>query len=334
MRLSDVKYKAWLDIPCSSDLELDLFDNVFLIKGFNQDNLYLGRINDGRFFIVINDIYPPRSSIYNLYKNFHFYYDDSRTFYSVNSGVQIKKFLLICFSLEDLDYYVLFDALEDYCRRKDSTLFFESDLRMFLNRLSDIVRKNRTEYSEILGCWGELYFMLFLLDNGYYGVEEILNSWESPSNRMLHDFTFRSQNKIFEVKTTSANSGRCHEFFSLDQLNLVDDFTCCLISLKVRFDNEFGITCLNLVDKIKQYFNNDTLLESKFEALAIVRGKLLVYNSNLRFYALENNSFKFILFENVPRPDITNYIVDVNWVSNCEDVATILESNLFSKAQS
>ena len=267
--------------------------------------------------------------LFDNYKNFDFIYYDSVVFSSINTRSEIKKFLVISFSLVRLDLIVLFDALDDYCKRTTSKLFFDSDLRFFLNGLSDIVEKKQKRYSDILGCWGELFFIDFLISKNLYSVADILDSWESPGSRMLHDFKFCTNNFLFEVKTTTNDNNRIHEFMSLSQMTATVGFTGYLVSIKAIQDNIGGVSCWELQRKITSYFSHDLVLLARFNQLKIIRGEKLLNDEFFKFSTIGEEALRFISFLDVPKPDCPINVIDVSWSADCEALPTHLSAGLF-----
>lgn len=329
MANSNLKYDNWLNIQCSSQVTSGKLDHVYLTKGFEKDNLFLGRISENDYFIIINNIYPPNMLLFDNYKNFDFIYYDSVVFSSINTRSEIKKFLVISFSLVRLDLIVLFDALDDYCKRTTSKLFYDSDLRFFLNGLSDIVEKKQKRYSDILGCWGELFFIDFLISKNLYSVADILDSWESPGSRMLHDFKFCTNNFLFEVKTTTNDNNRIHEFMSLSQMTATVGFTGYLVSIKAIQDNIGGVSCWELQRKITSYFSHDLVLLARFNQLKIIRGEKLLNDEFFKFNTIGEEALRFISFLDVPKPDCPINVIDVSWSADCEALPTHLSAGLF-----
>ncbi len=326
---SNLKYYNWLNIQYSSPLKSGKIDHVYLTKGFEKDNLFLGRVSEEDYFIVINDIYPPSMLLFDNYKNFDFAYFDSIVFSSINTGNKIKRFLLISFSLVNIDLIVLFDTLDDYCKRNTSKLFFDSDLRVFLDGLSEIVEKKQKQYSEILGCWGELFFIDFLIENKYFSISDILDSWESPNGRKLHDFKFSENNLLFEVKTTTSIQSRIHEFMTLNQMVSIDGFTGYLVSVKVMQDLIAGLSCYDLQMRITNHFRQDVTIMAKFNQIKKIRGDKLINDKFFKFNTTSEDALKFILFDNVPIPQCSVKIIDVSWSADCEDLPTHLSADLF-----
>ena len=325
----EMVYSNWLNLQPSSLLTTGQFNQVYLLKGLEKDNVFLGRVNDVEYFIIINDIYPANLVYFNRYKNFKFEYFDSIEFKSRNSENTILKFLLISFSSEVIELRVLYDTLLDYSRKSASNLFFDNDLRLFLDGLSEIVEKKRMVFSEILGCWGELYFIHYLLKNNFFCIEDILNSWESPGARMLHDFKFHSKRLLFEVKTTSRVDRRIHEFMSLKQVESIDDFQGFLVSIKVNQDLENGLSCYDLQLLISDYIKNDPLLSMKFENIKLTRGSDFLDDRFFKFSNCVEDPIKFISFEHVPIPDCTRNIIDVSWTADCNDLPFVQGCGLF-----
>ena len=322
-------YTGWLNVQCSSRLGLNRINSVYLTKGFKKENLFFGRVSDVEYFIIINKIYPPNLSFLENFKNFKFDYYDSIQFDSKITNTKIEKFLLVTFSLEDIDLAVLYDALEDYTNRNVSQNFLESDLRSFLISLSDIVEKYRIQYSEILGCWGELFLIIFLLENIGYSISEVLDSWESPNGRRLHDFKFINKKLLLEVKTTSNSTERRHEFMALNQVEAIAEFRGFLVSVKVNQDSTSGLSCFDLQNKIIEKYCQDSSILAKFLRAKKVRGEKLLNDQSYKFSEIADESLRFIEFHDVPKPICNSKIINVSWIADCDQLPMCLPANLF-----
>jgi hypothetical protein len=320
---------GWLNIQCSSRLNLNQINSVYLIRGFSRDNLFFGRFSDVEYFIIINKIYPPNLTYLDNFKNFKFEYFDSIQFDSKNTNTTIEKFLMVSFLLENIDLAVLYDALEDYTTRNVSQNFLESDIRTFLISLSDIVEKYRIQYSEILGCWGELFFILFLLEDIGYTMSEVLDSWESPIGRQLHDFKFINKKLLLEVKTTSNSTDRRHEFMALNQVEALSEFTGFLVSIKVNQDSISGLSCFDLQNKIIDKYCKDSSILAKFSRAKKVRGEKLLNDQSYKFSEVSEEALKLIAFHDVPKPICDSKIINVSWVADCDQLPVYLPSKLF-----
>lgn len=311
-----------------NEIETSVFNSVNNRNKLNLinclvDNLLIGKLTDDECFIIVNSIYKPDLLSFSRYKNLDFEYINNMRYAAVNNDVVVKDFLLFRFKLSIIDIHILLTVLNAHIAYHSITIFDDSDLIKCLDKIESIVYKKNKRFNAILGCWGELYMLKFLLDLKKFFYADVINAWESDYSRGLHDFTIHSRNLVLEVKTT-AGAVREHSFFSLDQLNTPMNNTGLLCSIMVDH-HEIGSSCADLVTEIKNILalNNDDL--SLIEKKIGIRGLDLCTDNSYKFVVV--NRICFFNFDKVPKPEISQNILNVTWSALLSDVqSTTVES--------
>ena len=117
--------------------------------------------------------------------------------------------------------------------------------------------KNILSHDQILGLFGELWFLVFwLIPN--LGSAQAVRRWRGPF-AARHDF--ESPGKSIEVKTTSSTRGRIHRINGIEQLMPPESGELLVFSLRVREEGGAANTLTTLIGKARN------LLESDLEAL-------------------------------------------------------------------
>lgn len=120
---------------------------------------------------------------------------------------------------------------------------------------------NLLSYEQLLGLFGELWFLAFWL-YPIVGVTEAVRRWRGPFGAR-HDYEW--EGKSIEVKATSSTRGRVHIIHGLDQLLPPENGHLWLYSLRLREEAGATNTLPSLVAICKSRFRSDSDALSRFE---------------------------------------------------------------------
>jgi len=194
---------------------------------------------------------------------------------------------------------------EDYTKDSYSSI----DIQFALDRLEQITKNLKKKLNEIVGVWGELFFLKQILkDNNTSQKSEIINSWESPNGRAIIDFNFRELNTCIEVKTTLKQK-REHHISDYNQVNSTVNYEGFLASILIKEDPN-GDTCHDVLGNIKSMLNEDEKL--LFSKRLKIRGKSLCNDKNFSFH-LQDKGLVLVKFEDVPKPITSDNIFNIKW---------------------
>lgn len=117
--------------------------------------------------------------------------------------------------------------------------------------------KNVLSYEEILGLFGELWFLTFWLVPTF-GLIQAVRCWRGPFGAR-HDFEW--PRKSIEVKTTGSNRGRVHRINGIEQLMPPENGELFVFSMRIVEEAGATNTLTTLIATIR------SLLESEIESL-------------------------------------------------------------------
>lgn len=197
----------------------------------------------------------------------------------------------------------------------------DTDLNQQLQDISDLFQKPITTNTEnIIGTWGELYFLLWTND-----PQASITAWHETSTDR-HDFVY--PRLAVEVKTTVGDSRRHH--FNLNQLISESGRSICVATLMIR-ESLSGETLSDLVDKISSALDSHTRRLFFSKVLATVGTDL---HSEMR-YVIDNENLSVRIFraEDVPQPTLTPqaapFCSQIHFVSDLNLVDTTVTRDTF-----
>jgi len=114
---------------------------------------------------------------------------------------------------------------------------------------------------ELIGLFGELWFLLFWLLPGV-GAVQAVQRWRGPFGAR-HDFEW--QGKSIEVKATSSTRGRIHLINGIEQLLPPENGELLLFSLRLREEAGAAYTLPGLIATCRSLFESDSDSLSRFE---------------------------------------------------------------------
>jgi hypothetical protein len=182
-----------------------------------------------------------------------------------------------------------------------------------IDEVTSIFNHSATNKEELVGLWGELFFMnhLIILNKKDSSIiNEIIDGWEGENTRANIDFKFKDLKFAYEVKTTKSFK-RIHHINGFEQIIIPNGINkYYFISFTV---NENGnMSCFDLYTSILK--NANTIGNKKlFENKCYLRGIKLCLNKNykLNLSCTIDNSIYDV--NDIPRPKQTDGVLDLRW---------------------
>jgi hypothetical protein len=301
---SSITFKKWGLLNTPKQSNLCLFQ-------FNDTNLWISKNSKNEFGLLITECY---GLIEKKYKNIVIEWKAKIINYQEDKNLQ--NCLILNFN-NDINKDILINLIESKSFKKEGKNYTTVDIIHLLNELEKIIQKDDYEYNEVIGAWGELYFLNSIIakSNTAGNKFNIIDSWEGVSDRNIIDFTFNYINSKVEVKTTT-NALRIHVFHDILQLSINNGWLGLIASICIE-ENEAGITCNNLFKEISDKLDPDNLnnLKKKIE----IRGECC-YDDNFKFSINDNKKMEFYNFNIIPKPILTDGVGKVEWESVLENV--------------
>jgi hypothetical protein len=296
---------------------------VFSIERFKDSNLLLAKDNDERIgFIVENTLCintPP--FLKNFEINFH-----EKLFNKKSKSYHKNCFLVLANKKVNPEF--LIRILVGLMERSLTDKITSKDLIGIIKKVSETFDFISNNIQEIIGAWGELYFINYLIklvEKDKLAQSIIIKSWESVLGRKKIDFSFKSAKIAIEIKTTSKET-RLHHISGLDQVKIPIGFhEAFVVSIKINEDNIKGKTCFDLYQSIKNTLKSKEL-QMEFEERVLVRGLFACKNRDFRFLFKDNLSDSFYTFKNIPKPKLQNGILAVSWNVDFDMIRPIKKS--------
>lgn len=298
---------------------------VFSIERLMNSNLLLTKDHDDRIGFIIENTLRFNSQI--SLKNFEIIFHDE--LFNNKSKAYHKNCLLILADKKVNPEFlirilvgVMEKMLSDKITSKDLIGVIKKVIETF-----DFISNNR---QEIIGAWGELYFIYTLIHsvkNDKSAQSKIIKSWESVLGRKKIDFRFQDSKTAIEIKTTTKDE-RIHHISGLDQIKIPSGFQeAYILSIRIIEDDVIGKTCQELYQSIK----NSLIIQEiqmEFEERVLIRGALICKNKNLRFSNRDNLLYNFFPFNKIPKPNLPNGILGVSWDVDFDMISPIKKSKV------
>lgn len=243
--------------------------------------------------------------------------------YDVDLDVRSKlylpnlKYLQFRFSQCILSVYLNSNVFRDFfCQWADNLvneindiLDIEEKIVIFNKAIKELVligqRQKLMSKSEVLGMYGELFFLKSLLSHSVH--ELVLNAWQRPAPA-LHDFDFEDHSLEIKSVGRSANGIKIS---SIDQLNSLPDkelYLCCMrFSIeKSGIVDSLGVLYNEIIECIsptlRQLFEKKCI-ESKYAPYAGPEVQVMPYKISpieSNFYFVDQSSFPRLARSLVP----------------------------------
>ncbi len=291
-------------------------------RKFSND-IFIGRNTefDFRLFLVNSS---EKSTDFNDYR-----YINSKYYYNLSlDGVLFESVYFF-----EIKNEIGIDNIKEFCSFLDVLFDFKHglsvvDLQHCVESWYKITSKNSYLRNEVIGLWGELFFLKTLLKHFKFdtiSLYYIVKSWENENSRALKDFNFKKHALEIEVKTYTGDS-RIHKFFTLDQLIPTENYFGYVLSINA-FETEIGFTLKEITEEIFELFAeiNQPELASEFKMKLKLRGAQNVINSKysdtIKLQVSGNlNSMSFYEMSKISKPQIDGNIISVSWSTNFESI--------------
>jgi hypothetical protein len=301
------------------NIERERVPSTFALKRFDlncQANFYIG-INQSDNKCILHDLD-------NVLIDFNGFEKTNLKAYKT------EKYLILEFIGKD-EYFELFLDLtcaifntikEINIQQKSAEIFKEMILKwstFFSNKKNDKLGEK-----EVMGLWGEIFFLKSLIINNEIDTNEILNAWRGPydSNR---DFEFPT--KHIEVKTIK-HEGDVVDISSEFQLSIENDIDVDLSVLKVRQEDS-GFSLKQIVEEtITEILLKNGQIDLFYSALyqKVNLNDLNEYDN----YCFAINSNRAYDVNNVDFPKITSNVL-IDGISKVKYKITLSKIECFIK---
>ncbi|MFD3393395.1 PD-(D/E)XK motif protein [Aquirufa sp. OSTEICH-129V] len=304
-------YTLWVSLDSNKD--------SYNLRQLNETNLWIFKNQENQFgFLITNTLGTFNYTYRNINVEWKSQLEDLKSKNKlkhclvINSNTNIDS-ILFCSA-----FSTIFEGFEN------NHQFKISEIELALNKIEQITLKENYEFFEIIGAWGELYLLNFLItiSNNPNSLVNLVNAWEGISSRSIIDFNFTSKKIKIEVKTTTENI-RQHHFQNISQVTNESGVEGYLASLCISI-NESGKSNNELVENIYDKLPENLVL--LFEEKLKLRGKVC-FNDKFMFQLNELKPLEIYEFKNVPKPLLTDDITKVEWNSILEKTHS-LNSNL------
>lgn len=299
------------------------------MRPLSGTNVLLLKSMDHAFGLCLHGIKEPKLKKNYLYLDIGF--DKKKEMVVPGKGVQKLKNCLTLMAESDINSSILALILDQLFVLQPDGNFQTVQLFKVLDDVEKILKrpKNPPTREEVIGVWGELYFMLYLLRTcaNHHNQIAILNSWEGEHREKI-DFRFVSALHAVEVKSTLSEN-RDHHINGLGQVTVplgFKDGTLASISL-----TEIpGYTCSDLLSEIEATaMGTPSEIDEFKQTLAkriLVRGHVC---EDERFsFDLSQSGMIFFNFDSVPSPSEADNMIPLEWIAKLGDVNPMKSSDV------
>jgi hypothetical protein len=311
-------------------LTTPILQDSFSIERFANSNVFLAKDKDDCMgLILVNSDIETIDVQLKHFSVSYFTELDNKV-----SGLKEEKCLVVLADI-GVDQELLLRIIISIKEYLSAGFIKGSDFIRILEEVIETFTTIRISKAEVIGLWGELFFLNFLVKN--YAVDadakaRLVRSWEGTSSRQVIDFKFLLNDLAIEVKTTSG-SKRIHHIGGYHQL-MPPLGIQNLYYLSIRIvDSSSGLSCLQLHNSIRENFVELNHL-SEFDERVLLRGKKLCQNNLYYFSPLVTIESSLYTSVDIPRPPITKGIINPQWEVNLEDLTPLTSnftSSIFSK---
>jgi hypothetical protein len=210
---------------------------------------------------------------------------------------------------EEIILNILFSIL-DYKSKRNIDSY---DIMNIINEVNDNIQIENYSYNEIIGVWGELSFLLHLIQKvkDKEILFELVKSWESDFSRNKIDFRFNKFKIACEIKT-SVKEERIHHISGHKQCIPPENIdSLYFISIRAKNDDT-GYSCYDLTNQIinMMYEKN---MKQYFEDKIKIRGSKYCLNQSNKFSFYDNYFFKIYNSIDLNLPIIPKGVYDMEW---------------------
>jgi hypothetical protein len=291
-------YSTWKKSPIPTQ------KGSFELFQYLNTNLWILKNSFGGFGFLITDTI---SKLESDYKNI---VSEWKTKLKNTEGQTLNRCLIIE-SKENIDSKLFCSAISSLFEVQDKYHLFKiHEIEDALKKIEEITLKEREEFNEVVGVWGEIFLIneLIKITKNEKDKLEIIESWEGVETRTKIDFNIKSKKTKIEVKTTT-ESIRFHHFNGLDQVSKGLAWKGYLASFCIITD-EGGLSCSDLVNSIKE--NIPIAFLPYFDSKIKLRG-ISCNNTKQKFIINSSKKMEFFDFSQVPKPTIEEGVGKIEW---------------------
>jgi hypothetical protein len=298
-------------------------NELFAIERLNDSNVFLIKDYENRIGLIIENTLQVKSTL--EFKKIDI------VFFEKLYNPKSKKFHLNCLLFlfeKNVNHEFLIRILVGLMEKSLSGKMTSKEFLEILRKVSETFDLVSSNTQEVIGVWGELYFINKLIQDANHNLlvqSRIIKSWESVLGRKKIDFRFDTAKTAFEIKTTTKDE-RIHHISGLDQIRLPLGYKeAYIVSFRIIEDENLGQSCHDLYKKIRDsLFNKELQLE--FDERVLIRGSFVCKDKNLKFRSRDILSDNFYPFKKIPKPVLSKAILSVEWNVDFDKISCLGKS--------
>ena len=299
------------------------------VSFLSDTNVLLLKNIDGAFGLCLHGIKEPKLKKNYMYLDIDF--EKRKDLVVPKKGTQRLNDCLSLMADSEINASILALILDQLFVIQPDGNFQTTQLFKVLDDVEKILRrpKRPPTKEEVIGVWGELYFMLYLLRTcaSHQMQIGILNSWEGEHREKI-DFRFVSALHAVEVKSTLSEL-RDHHINGLEQVTVPLGFTDGTLA-SISLTEIPGFTCVDLLNEIETTAIGSSNEVEKFkQTLAkriLVRGP--VCEDERYSFELSHSGMLFFNFDVVPAPAKSDNMVPLEWIAKLSDIPSMNNSKV------
>jgi hypothetical protein len=307
-------------------------DGSYAIERLSDSNLLLVKDFENKVGFIIENTLQVKN--YRTFKKFEISFFDK--LFNPKSRRFHQKCLTVVFDKNTNPEFlirILVGLMENsLLRKKISSKEFIDVIR----KVSETFDLSISSTQEVVGVWGELYFLnklIQLSQNDVLLQSRLIKSWESVLGRKKIDFRFINTQIAVEIKTTTKEE-RVHHIAGLDQVKPPLGFNdAYFLSIRIVEDDNLGESCYDLCKKIRNSLVRKEL-QLEFDERVLIRGSFACKNNDYRFTSRDKVIDSFYLFSKIPKPLLPKGVLSVEWNVDFDRVVSIGKSkskNIFKR---
>ena len=305
------------------------------VKQISNTNLLLLKGHDGAFGLCLYGVTQPSRSKHYLHMDLEFTHRKDMVI--PGQGTRRLNGCLILLASPEINASVLGLILNQMFYSEPSGTFSTDILFEVLDDVEKILKrpKNPPTKEEVIGAWGELYVMLYLLrsTSDHQTQLSIIKGWEGETREKI-DFRFARARQVMEIKSTLSEE-RHHHMHGLEQVVVPDGYlegslaSICMVEQPGQSCAEL-VACIN--DVARGTDEEILRFREEFQRKIMIRGKECT--DKRFFFEISEHGMKFFDFSCVPHPEATDDMVPLEWIAKLSNEKALLESDLSSRLRS
>jgi len=307
-------------------------DGLFAIERLNDSNLLLAKDFENKVGFIIENALQVKN--YRAFKKFEISFFDKLL--NPKSREVHHKCLIVLFDKNinaDFLIRILVGLMERSLLNKKVT---SKEFIEVIRKVSETFDLSISSTQEIVGAWGELFFLSKLIqlsNSDVFLQSRVIKSWESVLGRKKIDFRFDGTQIAVEIKTTTKEE-RIHHIAGIDQVTPPLGFSdAFFLSFRIVEDDNIGESCHDLHKKIRNSLVTKDL-QLEFDERVLIRGAFVCKNRDLRFSCKDEITDSFYFFSKIPKPVLPKGVVSVEWNVDFDRIKPIGKSksnNVFKR---